>query len=236
MELEDEIEEIPILFNTLLLEEPLSEERFKKDLSTGWRFLGNTKVRHSYSLHFHKPVWTIAGRIRLEGFAFSKSQQKLLRRGKAELRIEMAPKTVTLSDMELFDLHRTRFEDNPPRHLAQMVNYNPNIPQAGFVIRIYAEDVHVATSWYHMALGVADSTYCVYNPDAQYAKYSLGHLTLLLEIENVIASGAEYYYLGYRYSVRSHFDYKANFNNLERFKSWREWVPCARIPLSPRKT
>jgi leucyl-tRNA---protein transferase len=227
--MEEETEEIPILHDRQEFSAQIEAAAFRSALENGWRFLGNVMLRHSISFHYDEMVLTICGRIRLAGFTFSKSQQKLLRKGKAELQIEIAPKTVIESDEALFDLHRQRFDDNPPGKLSQMVNYHPERPQAGYTVRIFAEGEHVATSWSHTARDVVDSTYCVYNPDPIYAKYSLGNLTLLLEIEEAIKADAEFYYLGYRYNVSSHFDYKANFNNLERLKSWREWVPCERI-------
>jgi leucyl-tRNA---protein transferase len=211
----------------------LSPDQFDAFLSFGWRFLGDSYIRHSYGAHFGNLVRVIPGRIVLEGFEFSKSQRKLLRRGHQSLRIEITEKAINASDERLFDLHSDRFIENQPMYLAQMVHYNPITPQKGYTVRVYADDVHVATSFFHIGDQTADSTYCVYDPSPAYAGYSLGHLTLLVEIGLVQQMGLKYYYLGYRYSKRSHFDYKANFNNLEKYLNFRAWVPCERIPPAP---
>lgn len=223
----------PIIQSREPLTGPLSQDVFEEKLVKGWRFLGSLALRHSISYHYDELVITIPGRIRLQDFEFSESQLKTLRKGKRDLRITIEDKNIILSDYDLFDLHRTRFDDNPPVNLLNMVSDDPNIPYFGKVVRIYHGDEHVATSWFHFTENVVDGTYCVYNPDTKFSKYSLGNLTLLLEIEQAIQSGCSYYYLGYRYHIPSHFDYKANFNNLERLDMWSKWVPCRRIP--PRK-
>jgi arginine-tRNA-protein transferase len=147
--------------------------------------------------------------------------------------MEIEPKEVNASDERLFDLHKLRFDDNAPKELSNMVAYEANTPCLGFTLRVYAGEEHIATSFFHVGHLAADSSYCVYDPSDRWARYSLGHLTMLVEILYCIELGLEFYYVGYRYNVPSHFDYKANFFGLQRYKSFKKWVPCPRIPPKP---
>ena len=218
----------PVIYRTSPLEKTFDVHQFDSLLLDGWRFLGKVVLCHSISYHFGDMVLCIPGRIVLEHFTFSQGQRKTIQRGQRDLRIELREKEVIESDERLFALHCTRFTDNAPVQLSQMVHYNPIIPQRGYTIRIYAGDEHVATSFFHLGHDSADSTYCIYNPDPLYNKYSLGNLTLYLEIMYAQELGLKYYYLGYRYNVPSQFDYKANFNSLEKYHLFREWVACER--------
>ncbi len=220
----------------------LQERNFDMLLQNGWRFLGTSVLRHSFSMHYGVEVFTIPGRIRLANFYLSKSQRKLLRLGNRDLLIELGPKQVNASDEKLFELHKARFDDSPPTCLSSMVAYDSQVPCKGYAVRVYCEyealpqikaNQHIATSFFHVGSNSADASYCIYDPSEAWAKYSLGNLTMLIEILHCQQLGLEYYYVGYWYNVPSRFDYKANFHGLERFKEFREWVPCARIPPRP---
>jgi leucyl-tRNA---protein transferase len=231
--IDNTLEEYTLISNQMPLTEPLSATMFDQLLVSGWRFLGLVAVQHSHGVHFGNFVVTIPGRIRLKDFTLSKSQSKLIKKGEKALRFALEPKAVNASDERLFKLHSSRFVDNPPYLLSRMVAYQQGMPQQGFTIRIYAGDEHIATSFFHHSQTAADSSYCVYDPAERWAEYSLGHLTMLLEILHCQQLGLEYYYVGYRFNKPSHFDYKANFNALERYKCFKEWIPCPRIPLRP---
>jgi leucyl-tRNA---protein transferase len=225
--------EMPLIYTSFPIGAALSVLQFDHLLSQGWRFLGNSALCHSVSYHYDSLVFAIPGRIILPEFQFSKSQRKLLAKAKQRLTIQIEDKVVNTSDERLFALHTTRFDDNPPSELKQMVHYKTDLPVPGKTIRIFLDGEHVATSFFHIGHIAIDSSYCVYNPDKAYRQYSLGNLTLLLEIEYALALGMTYYYVGYRYSVPSHFDYKANFNALQRFHLFQTWVACPRIHPKP---
>jgi leucyl-tRNA---protein transferase len=213
----------------------MTELQFDLALARGWRFLGGVMVRHSISIFHDNPVLTIPGRIVLADFRFSDSQKKQLRRGKKTFRIEICPKNFIESDFKLFEEHIKRFTENAPISLARMINTPQGVPHAASALRIFADGEHIATSWTHHSPTSADASYCVYSQDVKWAKYSLGTLTMLLEIELVLQRKCTYYYVGYRYNVPSPFDYKANFYGLEILHKFEKWIPCARIPISKSK-
>jgi arginine-tRNA-protein transferase len=88
----------------------------------------------------------------------------------------------------------------------------------------------LACSFFHLGEKSVSGTYCFFNPHTR--RYSLGALTMLLEIAKAKELGKNFYYHGYVYDVPSQFDYKLNFNNLEAL-DWKtgKWSPRERQPL-----
>ena len=98
----------------------------------------------------------------------------------------------------------------------------------GLEIEVYDEDQLIACSFFHVGEKSFCGTYCFFEPE--YQKFSLGNYTLLLELEIAMQMGKEFYYSGYIHHKPSQFDYKLNFNNLEKY-SWtrNEWAAQKRV-------
>lgn len=211
--------------------QPLEPAVFDAYLAEGWRLLGHAIVRHNFSVCRRKMCRTLPLRIRLEGFEFSKSQRRLLRKAH-DLKIHYGPIHLSPAKMQLFAQHaQARFEERRPESIASFLNNNSHEePVTGMEFMITdLTDVPLAFSFIHIGAEVVSGTYCFYDPSV---RHSLGAMTMLLEIEKSQELGKKYYYHGYVYDVPSQFDYKLNFNNLESL-DWKtgEWRPQERVAV-----
>jgi arginine-tRNA-protein transferase len=175
---------------------------------------------------------TVPLRIRLNGFQFSKSQRRMLRRA-AELDVTYGPIQLTETKVQLFSQHAmARFDERRPESIASFLNHNSHRePVPGMEFSVCTRTgVPLGCSFFHVGEETVSGTYCFYNPDVR--RHSFGALTMLLEIAKAQELGKKYYYHGYVYDVPSQFDYKLNFNNLEAL-DWKtsEWHPHERVPV-----
>lgn len=212
--------------------QPLAPSVFDDYMAEGWRLLGHSIVRHNFSVCRGKMCRTIPLRIRLDGFQFSKSQRRMLRRAD-HLNITCGPIELTETKVRLFSLHASeRFEERRPESIASFLNQNSHRePVTGMEFCVHARNgTPMVCSFFHIGEQSVSGTYCFYNP--QDRRYSFGTLTMLLEIAKAQELGKQFYYHGYVYDVPSQFDYKLNFNNLEAL-DWKtgEWKPQERIPV-----
>ena len=212
--------------------QPLEPAVFDRYLAEGWRLLGHSIVRHNFSVCRGKMCRTTPLRIRLDGFQFSKSQRRLLRRAE-ELEVAYGPIELTPSKTQLFSHHAmARFDERRPESIASFLNHNSHCePVTGMEFSVSSRDgTPLACSFIHIGEEVVSATYCFFNPDVR--RYSLGAVTMLIEIAKAQEMGKKYYYHGYVYDVPSQFDYKLNFNNLEAL-DWKtgEWKPHERVAV-----
>ncbi len=208
----------------------LHPQLFDDYLATGWRLLGNSLVRHNFSVCRRQMCRAIPLRIRLEDFHFSKSQRQLLRRN-AHLDVRRGPIYLTDEKTTLFDRHCERFEDRRPMSIRSFLGPNTHRePVPGQECSIYIEGNLAACSFMHLGEEGVSATYCFFAPE--YQEYGLGNYTMLLEILECQRLGMRYYYHGYCNDVPSGFDYKLNFNNLEAL-DWTTgcWNPQLRQPV-----
>ncbi|MCY7330765.1 MAG: hypothetical protein LH618_19590 [Saprospiraceae bacterium] len=208
----------------------LHPQLFDDYLATGWRLLGNSMVRHNFSVCRRQMCRAIPLRIQLDGFKFSKSQRQLLRRN-AHLDVRPGPIRLTDEKITLFDRHSERFEDRRPMSVRSFLGANTHRePVPGQELSIYIEGNLAACSFIHLGQEGVSATYCFFAPE--YHEYGLGNYTMLLEILEAQRLGKRYYYHGYCNDVPSGFDYKLNFNNLEAL-NWATgfWEPQPRQPV-----
>lgn len=210
--------------------EQLDPEVFDRYLHTGWRLLGNTIVRHNYSVCRSAICRTIPLRIRLQDFEPSKGQRQILRRN-AHLLVKRSTIRISAQKKDLFLLHTQRLSERQPASLFSFLNpYSGQIPVTGQEFRVYFDDNLVACSFFHIGKEAVSGTYCIYDPS--HGPFSLGTHTMLLELLYAKELGKKYYYHGYAYDVPSQFDYKMNFNALESM-NWEtgEWQHMERLPV-----
>lgn len=206
----------------------LDGDTFDMFLQKGWRLLGQSLVRHNFSVCRSEICRTIPLRIRLDQFQFSRSQQKLLRKN-AHLSVKRGPIRLTKAKQLLFDLHVRRLQERQPASLLSFLNPNSaHLPVEGREFRVYQDKQLIACSFIHTGNEAISGTYCIFDP--AYSALSLGTYTMLLELQYAINAGKRYYYHGYTYNVPSQFDYKLNFNALEAMQ-WDtgEWHPRERL-------
>lgn len=203
---------------------------FDAYLASGWRLLGYSIIRHNFSACRGKICRTIPLRIRLEGFAFSKSQRRLLRRN-ADLKVLASAIDLNAEKELLFKLHTERFRERRPESLHSFLSQNAGTrPVEGREISVYEGERLLACSYFHIGEQVVSGTYCFFDPE--FNRRSLGAYTMLLELEMAQQLGKQYYYHGYCYDVPSQFDYKLNFENVEAL-DWNTglWQSLARVPV-----
>lgn len=225
----------PSIFENLVDEriettQPFHPAVFDQYLADGWRVLSNSIICHSLAYCRNTVVRTIPLRIRLDGFEFSKSQRRLLRRN-ADLKVQKLPIQITPEKETLFTRHTERFRERKPNNIDIFIaNHSSYRPVKGMEFDVYDHDNLVACSFFHLGEEAMSGTYCFFDPF--YERRSLGSYTMLLELEHAIQSGLKYYYHGYCYDVPSQFDYKLSFNNLE-FLDWRTrlWLPKEKVPV-----
>ena len=210
--------------------EVLSPAVFDSFLSNGWRLLGQSLVKHNFSVCRGEICRTIPLRIRLDNYEPSKSQRQLLRRN-ADLRTKRSSIRFSRQKFKLFDLHVPRLQERQPASLASFLNkFSAQLPVKGQEWRVYCNKDLIACSFFHIGDEAFSGTYCIFDP--AYGQYSLGTYTMLLELLLAKELGKKYYYHGYAYNVPSQFDYKLNFNALEAM-NWDtgEWKPKERMPV-----
>ncbi|MBL7829223.1 MAG: hypothetical protein JNJ57_21490 [Saprospiraceae bacterium] len=210
--------------------EVMSGAEFDHLLNTGWRLLGNSIVRHNFSVCRAEICRTVPLRIRLEDFQPSKSQRQLMRRN-AHLVVRRSHIRLSQQKMKLFDLHVGRLQERQPASLLSFLNpFSAETPVEGLEYRVYLDAKLVSCSFFHLGETAVSGTYCIYDP--AYGPLSLGTYTMLLELQFAKEAGKAFYYHGYTYNVPSQFDYKLNFNALESM-NWEtgNWQPQARLPV-----
>ena len=207
--------------------EPMVFDAF---LAKGWRLLGQSLVRHNFSVCRGEICHSIPLRIRLDDFEPSKSQRQILRRA-APLETKRSAIRFSQQKFKLFDLHVQRLHERQPASLASFLNpFSAELPVQGQEWRVYFDKKLVACSFFHLGGETMSGTYCIFDP--AYGQFSLGTYTMLLELLLAKELGKKYYYHGYTYNVPSQFDYKLNFNGLESM-NWESgaWTPLERVPV-----
>ncbi len=207
----------------------MSQEAFDMLLENGWRILGSSVLRHTIVEYGGDVSATIPLRIRIDGFTFSKSQGKLLRKHSQQFQVKV--QQIALDDYKyaLFLKHCNRFRHG--NHYTSLDTFitqeSWRVPVPGYEVEVYDGSKLVACSYFHLGTVSVCGTYCFFDPE--YTKHSLGQFTMLLELQIAQQLGKAYYYSGYAHSEPSQFDYKFNFNNLERM-DWNTlvWLPLER--------
>jgi arginine-tRNA-protein transferase len=200
----------------------LSPADFDLMMAQGWRSMGDCFMRHSFSLHNRLLCRAIPLRIRISAFKPSKRHSKIIRQN-AALKAHFSAIRITKHHQSVFKNHTVRFTQNPPSRLGLFLSDQPHkIPVKGLQLTLSeGEALPFAYSFCHIGTEALSATYCCFEPDALYSRYSPGIYTMLLEIEKARELGCQFYYHGYVYDVPSSFDYKLNFEGLEAY-DWKE--------------
>lgn len=196
-------------------------------LAQGWRHFGPSFFRYSHNLHQGKLCQVLPLRIHLHEYAHTKHSRKILSRfQRAGFEVSFSPFCYTEELEELFLIHRERFKDNIPDSLRVFVGYaDPVSPFVPTLCSVRDKGRLIAASILDEGVACSSSVYGMFDPE--YGQYSLGKVTMLLEIDYSIARGYSYYYHGYAYDVPSHYDYKKRFPALYAYDwhgSWEHMV------------
>lgn len=189
--------------------------------AAGWRHFGRYFFRYSTQPDRTGGTQTITPlRIDLASCTFTKSQRRVLRKN-ADLRHDIAPVRLDDDLRAMFLRHKERFTHNIPDALENFLGPDPEDgPCECRMLRVFDGGRLIAVSFFDVGQQAASSVYGVFEPE--FAKRSLGILTMLLEIEQCRSIGLRWLYPGYATHESSAYDYKKQFRGLERL----DWATC----------
>jgi leucyl-tRNA---protein transferase len=208
--------------------DPMVFDRFCAD---GWTYWSDLLFRRNEWEWRGHACRVVPLRIRLDGFRFSKSQRKCLRRN-SDLVVQVRPLRICQEHVQLFHAHATRLHHHRPQMIEGFFSqWSHMMPSKGFEFDVFSpkERQLIASSFFHVGFNSMAGNYGIFDPEV--SDRSLGTYTMLLEIQYAWQMGLDYYYPGFVYDLPSEFDYKLNFNNLEYFDWWGNWYPLDRLPV-----
>ncbi len=195
-------------------------------LAEGWRHFGPQFFRYNLAIYENEIRQVIPLRIRLSDFRPSASQQRVIRRNR-DVNVTVGPVNVDDEVVGLFKRHRRRFKQHPPDSIYTFIAEDPDAePCEIFQQTVRGDGRLLAAGFFDAGERSLSGIYTAFDPDV--TRRSLGVLTILKEIEFALATGREFYYLGYCYSGSSFYDYKKRFYGTESFEWDGRWLPAER--------
>nr|WP_261344953.1 arginyltransferase [Roseiconus nitratireducens] len=198
---------------------PLSPSDLDELLALGYRRSG----RMLYRTQCPQCSECVPTRVDVREFQITRSMQRVLNRGERELEFEWAVPTVDSDRVRLFNQHRQQ------RSLTSSGPVGP-ADYHEFLVDTCAEtrELVMRHDGEVVAVAVADfgqrSINAVYTHfDPAFARYSLGTLAVLKQIELARQSDRQFVYLGLYVAANSHLNYKQRFRPQQRLLSgqWR---------------
>ncbi len=204
----------------------VAPEQFDALLAGGWRHFGAHFFRYNLGISAGEIRFVIPLRVRLENFAPSKSQRRVVRRNQ-DLRVVFRPIEINDEKHELFARHKNRFKEGVPDSLYDFLSPEPaKVPCEALEICVCRDDKLLAASFFDVGATAVSAVYAMFEPSE--TSRSLGIFTMLATINFAAENGKTFYYPGYAYSGNSFYDYKKRFAALEEYdwkgnwKSFRE--------------
>lgn len=195
----------------------LDPKDFDRLMADGWWDYGSYCCRHNFIILEQNVQGIYPLRVRLSHFslAHSRSLRKIARRAE-RFRFTISEPIITPEKEAIYAEHRSRIS---PPHMDTLAEYLAPYQITKYKrlkeISLYADQQLVACSYINVGKNSAASLYCLFKE--KYQKYSLGFLTMLLEIAYCIRQGMQYYYPGYCCDVPSRFDYKRRLPAIEYY-------------------
>lgn len=223
----NELEIIDERFEHRQLPAPLLEMLWAR----GWRHFGSRYFRHNFFVHSSKLYSVRALRLRVADFRPSRSQRRILRKN-ANLRLHVGEVRTTREVFEMFERHKERFDENPPRDIFDVIA-SAEERHAGQTLQfsVYDADRLIAVSYLDVAVSSTSGLYAFFEPSE--SKRSLGIFTMLKEIEYTRGAGMTFYYPGYVFRESSFYDYKKRFRPAEVYDWNGKWLPYEPEYVSP---
>jgi arginine-tRNA-protein transferase len=209
---------------------PLPARELDRYLSSGWRPAGQGIYTADFLRADDEEIYgCIQVRLPLEGFIFKKRHRKLLNRNNRLFTVTY-DKAVE-PDEELLELNRRYMAVHPDKtredlDLHVKGEYLVKVLDTR-IIRVYEEGKLVAFSYFDLGKETAYTKAGIYDPE--YAPFSLGIYTMLLEIAWLKERGTKFYHPGYVSPGYAVFDYKLQFGEMEfRQVHTGRWLPYDR--------
>jgi len=203
----------------------LSPQEFDNFLAEGWYPMGQTIFTTHFLCFFQQFYSAIWIRLPLQGYQYSKSLRKIIRRNNERFRCAIRQAVLTDEKEALYQKYRHTFAGNLPKTLREChFDYGDDNIYDIREVTVYDGQRLIACSYFHLGHRGAASIQGFYDPN--YGSYSLGLYTMLEEIRYCMASGIDFFYPGYVVPGYQRFDYKLRIGQVEYYELRnREWFP-----------
>lgn len=159
----------------------------------------------------------------------TRTQERVLRRGRRELRVELGPPTVSEERLRLYDAHRfgrgLAKDSSYPIDADSYQRFLVDRACDSFELRYYHDDRLIGVAVTDRGERSLSAVYCYYDP--AYAKMSLGTYSILEQLALCRREGLEHLYLGLYIAGCDAMAYKARFLPHERLVGGR-WTTFER--------
>ncbi|MEY3397910.1 MAG: hypothetical protein RL220_504 [Bacteroidota bacterium] len=173
-------------------------------------------------------------RLPLHEHTFTKSQRKIMRQANEAFDLVTRPAVYDSEKEDLYQIHRKRFKAFVHSYLEDFFMYTHfNRLFDTRELCVYHKGELVAFSIFDIGASGMASILCAFHPE--YANYSLGHFTMLCEIELAKEANLEYYYPGYILDKSSSFDYKLRLGEMQYLNDKGSWVERDKFDFSRTK-
>lgn len=196
----------------------LNEHEFDEFLAAGWRRFG---------LYFFRPSCAncqscIPIRVSTTRFCPTKSQRRVLRKN-SETTVRLSPLRFREEIFEIYKKHsKEKFSQESDLSHFKESFFRPAVPSAQS--EYFIDGKLVGVGFLDISTNAFSSVYFIYDPD--YSDYSLGHFSIMKEIEIGRELGIDYYNLGYWIDENKRMSYKGNFSPYQTYhwdnKAWSE--------------
>ncbi len=216
----------------LYVPKSLAPSRLDSYMASGW-------FRSSYML-YRSEVMCLSGdvreviniRLHLERHIFKKRSLKLMSQNAERFTVKIQPLQLDEAKERLYQQQKGKFKGFIFDKLVHFFYVYPENAQASvfdtYEVGVYDGDKLVAVSFFDLGKKSLVSLLGLY--DMEYAKYSLGTYTMLLEIQHGQSIGCRHYYPGYVISGDKAFDYKLQIGTYQYY-DWRGlWKSMAKLP------
>ncbi len=205
----------------------LSPESLDWHLGNGWYRMGSTIFTTHFLFFQNRPYSAIWIRVGLEGFRFSKSQRKLMRKNAQLFDIRVGPRSIDEEREILYQKYAGDFDGRlSPTIADSLEDYDNEVVFNTWetTVREKVSGQLVACSYFDLGSESAASILGIFDPNLR--NFSLGYYTMLLEMEYCMERGFKHYYPGYVVPGYRRFDYKLRLGEAEYYDVRTEgWLP-----------
>jgi len=193
-------------------------------LAKGWYRMGNTIFTCQFLLQKRELFSATWIRLYLKDFSFKKRNRKTLSRNGKRFTYKVSKAIITEEKEQLYQKYRESFEGFISENLIANLHEGEEMEVFDtWNIEVYEGEKLVALSFFDLGETSMSSILGIYDPD--YSKFSLGYYTLLLEVQEGINLGLEYFYPGYIVHDNPRFDYKTKIGDVEYYDFLEDkWV------------
>lgn len=213
------------MFTEIHYPQEIFPEELDDYLAKGWFRMGQTIFTCRFITFEDVLFTTVWLRLSLDGFRFSKSQRKLMRKNQNQFKVISRKAIFNKEKEELYQVHRKRFSGHVSKTLRSSLfgDTSFNIYDT-YEIAIYDGEQLVGCSFFDRGEKTLASIMGMFHPD--YNKYSLGYYTMLEEMAYGQQHNYKEYYPGYVVPGYGKFDYKLRIGATDYYDEVsNSWLP-----------